>query len=263
MGGHPVQDDAEPGPVAAVDEGHELLRRSVARGGCEVAGDLISPGAVERMLHHGQEFQMRIAHVQGVGDQLIGDFRVSEGTPFFTAAGPAAVAALAPPGAEMNFIDVDRRGHRVPVLPLRHPSGVGPLVLRDIAQHGGRSGMMFHAGCVGVSLETPLPVLPQDSVFVCQERSGTKTRGGELRCPEAVIFADHGIGFAVPSVEFSRDADTLRVGRPNGKPPDVAALAVKTMRTRPFPRAEVPPCMERSPLACQRCRLSHVRTHFP
>ena len=59
---HPIEDHADAVLVQVVDQVHEILRRAVARGGREVAGGLISPGAVEGMLHHGQKFDMRESH---------------------------------------------------------------------------------------------------------------------------------------------------------------------------------------------------------
>ena len=49
--------------MAAIDEVAEIVGRAEARGGREVAGDLIAPGAGERMLHDGHQFEMRVAHV--------------------------------------------------------------------------------------------------------------------------------------------------------------------------------------------------------
>ena len=63
--GHPVQDHADAVLVQVVDQVHEVLRRAVAAGGSEVAGHLVSPGAVEGMLHHRHEFHVREAHAVG------------------------------------------------------------------------------------------------------------------------------------------------------------------------------------------------------
>ncbi len=40
---NPVQDDPDAHAVHVLDEIHEVLRRAIARGGGEVAGDLIAP----------------------------------------------------------------------------------------------------------------------------------------------------------------------------------------------------------------------------
>ena len=51
MAGHPIDDHAEAGLVAAVDEVHEVVRRAEARSGRVVAGHLITPRTGKRMLH--------------------------------------------------------------------------------------------------------------------------------------------------------------------------------------------------------------------
>ena len=48
VGGNPVEDNANVGLVAAVDEGHEVVGGAEASGGGEVASDLVAPGARRR-----------------------------------------------------------------------------------------------------------------------------------------------------------------------------------------------------------------------
>ena len=67
---HPVEDDADAVLVQVVDQVHEVLRRAEARSGSEVAGGLVSPGAVEGMLHHGQELDVGESHVADVFGEL-------------------------------------------------------------------------------------------------------------------------------------------------------------------------------------------------
>ena len=55
---HPVEDDPDAGLVQDVDEIHEVLRLAVPRGRREVAGRLIAPRAVERMLGHRQQLDV-------------------------------------------------------------------------------------------------------------------------------------------------------------------------------------------------------------
>ena len=43
MRGHPVEHHADAVLVQVVDHEHEILRRAVSAGRCEVAGDLIAP----------------------------------------------------------------------------------------------------------------------------------------------------------------------------------------------------------------------------
>jgi len=68
MRGGPIEEHADAGLVQAIDELHEIVGRAVAAGGREVADGLIAPGAVERMLHHGHEFDVRETHLLQIGN---------------------------------------------------------------------------------------------------------------------------------------------------------------------------------------------------
>jgi hypothetical protein len=65
--GHPVEEDADAGVMQPLDEDHQVLRRTVAARRREVAGRLVAPRAVERMLHDGEELDVREPHLRRVG----------------------------------------------------------------------------------------------------------------------------------------------------------------------------------------------------
>ena len=67
----PIEKDAEAGLMAPVDELHEFGGGAIAAGGGEVAESLVAPGAVEGMLHDGEQFDMGIAEIFHVGDELV------------------------------------------------------------------------------------------------------------------------------------------------------------------------------------------------
>src|SRR5260370_12301549 len=71
MRGSPIEKDAKTGLMAAIDEFHELRRSAEAAGGGEVAERLVTPGAVERMLHDGEEFDVRVAEIFHIRDELV------------------------------------------------------------------------------------------------------------------------------------------------------------------------------------------------
>src|SRR5580704_8740421 len=62
MRGDPIENHSDAGLVAGVDEIAKIVGRAEARSGREISCDLIAPGAGKRMLHHGHQFQMRVAH---------------------------------------------------------------------------------------------------------------------------------------------------------------------------------------------------------
>src|SRR5688572_13532116 len=53
VGRHPVQDDTNPGAMARIHEGPEVVRRAMTACRGEIAGSLIAPGSVERVLGNG------------------------------------------------------------------------------------------------------------------------------------------------------------------------------------------------------------------
>ncbi len=126
---NPVEDHADAVLVQVVDQVHEILRRAVARSGREIAGGLVSPGAVERMLHHGQELD--------VGEAQLADVVGQAGRGF--AVGQRAVVLFgdAHPRAEMDFVDCLRCAQGVAGGALLHPVVVVPLVVEIPDDRGG------------------------------------------------------------------------------------------------------------------------------
>ncbi len=75
---HPVQDHAETGAVAGIDEMGEILRRAEPRAGGELRQRLIAPGAAEGMLHDRQQLEMGEAQIADIGNELFGQRRPVE-----------------------------------------------------------------------------------------------------------------------------------------------------------------------------------------
>src|SRR4028118_2085283 len=86
---HPVDDDADPGLVRPVDEVAEVVGAAEPRGRGEVAGDLVAPGAAERVLGHRQELQVGEARGDGVVDELAGQLPAGQTLPPGATARPA------------------------------------------------------------------------------------------------------------------------------------------------------------------------------
>ena len=99
MPGHPVQQHAEPFAMTGVDQRGKILRRAEPAGRRVQAGRLIAPRAVERMFADGQELDMGEAEIAGIARKLFGEIAV----------GQPLIVALAPPRAEMDFVDRHRR----------------------------------------------------------------------------------------------------------------------------------------------------------
>ncbi len=61
MSRHPVEQHADAGLMALIDEIAQVVGRAVAAGGREVAGGLVAPGVIERMLGDRQQLDVREA----------------------------------------------------------------------------------------------------------------------------------------------------------------------------------------------------------
>jgi hypothetical protein len=97
MGRHPIENDPDTLLVKLVDEGHEILRIPVPCGGCEVTHGLISPGAVEGVLHDGKKLDVGEPHLFHIIDQIGSHLPISERT--------VPLLGNASPGTEVNLID--------------------------------------------------------------------------------------------------------------------------------------------------------------
>ena len=107
MRGSPIENHADAGLVAAVDEFHKFRGRAKAARGRKVAERLVAPGAVIGMLHDGEQFDVGVAEFLNVGDELVAKFAIGE---------PAIVIFRnAAPRPKMDLVNGD--GGLKPVFP--------------------------------------------------------------------------------------------------------------------------------------------------
>ena len=78
VNGDEIHDRADSGVMQPVDQQPELRRCAVARGGGEKAGVLIAPRAVKRVLGERQELDVRVAAVQQIGDEPVGELLIGK-----------------------------------------------------------------------------------------------------------------------------------------------------------------------------------------
>src|SRR5713226_2700734 len=74
----PIEKDAEASLVTAVHKFHEFGGSAVAAGGGKVAESLVSPGAVEGMLHDREQLDVRVAEILDVRDELVAELAVGQ-----------------------------------------------------------------------------------------------------------------------------------------------------------------------------------------
>ena len=122
MGRHPVKYDADSLSVHIVHKVHEILRSTVTAGRGIIPCYLITPGFIQRMLHHRHELHMGISHVLYVLRQPWGQLAVI--IEFGTHQVLSCLILdrlLADPGAQMNLIYVHGLVLCICFCPLIHP----------------------------------------------------------------------------------------------------------------------------------------------
>ena len=196
---HPVENDADPGAVALVDEMHQTLRLAEAGRGGEKARRLIAPAAVERMLRHGQKLEMRVAHILDVRHERIGKLipRIK------------APVRVPPPRTGVDLVNVPRPAERAAA---RHPFAVRPVVGERVDARGG-AGAHLGREREGVGLPDNGAVRALNDVFI--ELSGARAR--HKAAPYAEIAAAEPVRAVAPRAEIARHANAPRVRRPYGE----------------------------------------------
>ena len=146
VSGHPIENDAQAGLMALVDEVTEVIGRAVARGGREHAGDLIAPGAGERMFRDGQQFEMGVVHLDRVGNQLGRQLAIVQLATFL------AGDAMAQPGPQMDLVHRHRRSVPVGGRPPIDPGIVAPFEAIRRGHDGAGGGRQLRRKSVRVGL---------------------------------------------------------------------------------------------------------------
>ena len=191
---HPIQNDGDVVLVQVVHQIHEILRRAVTRRGREIARRLISPGTVERMLHDGQQFDVRESQLIHIVGEARRDLAIGERT--------VVLFRDAHPRAQVNLVNRHGRVQRVRGRALFQKGRVVPGVV-EIPDHGsgarrylrekshrvGLFNLVTELGGVDVELVQRALADAGDKAFPDSRRAASLELMG-LRIP-AVEVADH------------------------------------------------------------------------
>ena len=218
---HPVQDDTDVVLVQIIDQVHEVLRRSEARAGSVVAGDLVSPRAEERMLHHRQQFDVSESHVVHVVGQLGRELAVTQ----------RAIAFFrhAHPRSQMHFVGRDGSVRLVAIMARPQPLVVVPLIIQ-FPHDRCRARWDLVVITVGVSLVDLVHVIARAQVIFVDR---PMAQSGDKRLPHAGAGPRiHGMRIGIPAVEGANHRDALRVGRPHHEIGAALAVELDHMRAK-------------------------------
>ena len=207
VGGHPVQDHADPRPVEPVHQIHEVMGRAVAAGRCEIPHALIAPAVVQRILRHRQQLHVVIAHIPDVQRQLVGHIPVVQ-----------HLAVLCPPpGAQMHLVDVHVPLGGVGALPALPPLFIVPRVVADVVELAVGGGPCLLMKAVGVGFPDLPAVALGHHVLIAVELPGVFHR----QLPRAILQPAHIPALPFVKVSAQRHAAGLR--RPYTKHPAAVA----------------------------------------
>ena len=203
MGRNPVQNNADSRLVQLVDKPHEILWRAVPGCGRVIADHLISPGAVQRMLHHGHQLHMSIAHILYIRNQPLRNV-------------PVICVYLALlrlyKGTEVQLIDADGHVPVLKLLPFLQKTGILPDKALQICNHGGGFRAQLGRVAVRVCLQIGQPGFQLQLKFIvvpglCPGNENFKNTG--------VPKPSHLVNPSVPAVKIPHCADSQGRGRPH------------------------------------------------
>ena len=199
VGGHPVEQHADPVPVELVDELPEVVRLAQRRLRGEVPGHLVAPRGPVRVLHDGHQLDVREAELHDVLAQLVRE---------------VAPAEALPPRGGVHLVHRHRRREGIRRRTPRQPLRVVPRVPRAVQDRRG-GGRRLRPEGKGVGLETGHAVGPAHGELVGLALARVRRDAG----PHARRrLRRERIRALAPEVPVADDRDRPRVRRPHGEP---------------------------------------------
>ena len=228
---YPVEDDADASLMHVIHEVHEVLRCTVAARRSVVAGPLIAPARIERMLHHRHELNMRIALLLHIIRHLHRELTVIVELGAELRSAVLIDCLLLPcEGAEVQLIDRHRlfldagdAALRLLLLPCR----IRPRKLSDVFHDGGIARTKLEAEGIRIDLQERLLVVTLDLILI--EAARGEVRDEQLE-HAGIAEALHHMAAAIPEVEVADDRNTLCVRCPYGERDTIDAVDPDRMR---------------------------------
>ena len=223
MTGNPVENHTDAALVAFVDEMAEFVRVAEAAGRGVIAGDLIPPRAVERVLCHGHQFDVGVAHFADVVQEPVREFQI----------GKRAIALLrhARPGAEVHLVNA--HGAALPFLALTgfHPGFIRPAIPVQVKNDASSFLTVLCIKSEGVALEKDVSVAALELEFVMGSLADARDEDFPHAC--AGVFA-HRVDPSVPAVPVAHNAHALGVGSPDCEKAACRAVKLRQVRAKFF-----------------------------
>ena len=201
---YPVENNTNVVLVHRIHKIAEVIRRSVSCCRCVIACYLITPGFIERMLHHRHQLNMGVAELFHIRSQHRSDLTV---VIKFT----AIVRFF--PGAKMHFINRNRRFVALCDTTLLHPVLILPRIFSKI-NHNTRI-VRTQLCCIRVWIRFQIrqTALCLDFIFIDVARANT----GDKELVNSGLQKIHLICSSVPVIEISDNTDTDRIRCPDSE----------------------------------------------
>ena len=216
---YPVENNTNVVLMHRIHKIAEVIRRSVSCCRCVIARYLITPGFIERMLHHRHQLNMGVAELFHIRSQHRSDLTV---VIKFT----AIVRFF--PGAKMHFINRDRRFVALCDTTLLHPVLILPGIFSKI-NHNTRI-VRTQLCCIRVWIRFQIrqTALCLNFIFIDVARANT----GDKELVDSGLQKIHLICSSVPVIEISDNTDTDRIRCPDCEVNTTDAVDFYRMRTQ-------------------------------
>ena len=170
----------------------------------EVAGRLVAPGAVERVLANRHELKVRVAHFVAVIHQHVGQFAVSEV--------PPSIGRPLPRG-KMHLVNREGLFEPIGLGTLPHPAAVLPGKVGQLEHDGSRLRRQLGVEGERVGLFDRAAVRRAEHILV---HFAVADARNETRPNPGVAAMKH-VAARFPAVGIRDDRNLSRIGRPDGK----------------------------------------------
>ena len=199
---YPVENNTNVVLVHRIHKIAEVIRRSVSCCRCVIARYLITPGFIERMLHHRHQLNMGVAELFDVRSQHRSNLAVvikfTSIVRFF-------------PGAKMHFINRDRRFVALCDTTLLHPVLILPGIFSKINHNTRIVRTQLCCIRVWIRLQIRQTALCLNFIFIDVARANT----GDKEFVDPGLQKIHLICSSVPVIEISDNTDTDRIRCPD------------------------------------------------
>src|SRR5690554_1428820 len=140
---HPVQYHADVVLVTLVDQVTQIIRAPVTAGRGIIAGGLVTPGFIQRVLGNRQQLNVGEPGFQNIGNKLLCQLPIGQ---------PAAGAMMAP-GAGMYLVDADWTMLPVEPTAMILPVAIAPWVATTLCDHRRSRGPKLECLAIGIGFD--------------------------------------------------------------------------------------------------------------